>query len=120
MKPRAIVSERIPPGYTVALLVLIPEGLIAYDQAYVDPPTASAFTIERIDPLDAGETFAETGHRIASIRLSVRNRSSAPAIFRGEIPVCLPGEHPAMLARELPRIAERDWRDAHDKARRAS
>jgi hypothetical protein len=117
MKPVGIVSDVIPAGISCTLLVLIPPGLVAYDRAYTDPPTAAAFTIERVDPLDEGETYALAGHRVESVRLEVRNRSSAPAVFRGEIPVCHPGEHPAMLARELPRIAEAGWRDAHDRAK---
>lgn len=120
MRPVQIASDSIAPGQSAVLLVLIPEGLIPYDQAYTDPATAAAFAIERVDPIDAGETFALTGHRCTSVRLAVQNRSAAAAVFRGEIPVCAPGEHPAMLARELPRIAEAGWREAHDRARKAN
>jgi hypothetical protein len=117
VRPIGIESEPVAPGESVAILRLIPDGIVpASAEAFVDPPTAAAFRIERIDELDAGETFAETGHLSRSVRLVVRNTSAAPASFRMTIPV-IPDPH--ALERELGKLAEDAWRTAWDRVRRA-
>ena len=76
-----VESDTIAPGMPCAILRLIPDGIRpASGQAFVDPPTAAAFSIERIDELDAGECYAETGHLSRAVRLAVRNVSDAPEL----------------------------------------
>jgi hypothetical protein len=118
MKRIVIESALIEPGPAFAILRLIPDGLVPSSaEAIVDPPTAAAFQIERIDELDAGETFAETGHRSRSVRIVVRNLSDAPAIFRMVIGVM---SDPRALERELTIIAEDAWRSTWNRLRRSN
>jgi hypothetical protein len=105
-----ILSDTIPALQGCAIFRLIPDGIRpATGEGHIDPPTDAAFAIERIVELDAGETFAETGILSRSIRVFVRNRSSAPAVFRMVIPV-MPTAFDAHRAElELLKVARDGW-----------
>lgn len=114
-----VESDTIAPGMPCAILRLIPDGIRpASGQAFVDPPTAAAFSIERIDELDAGECYAETGHLSRAVRLAVRNVSDAPAVFRMTIPVVTAAFDPKQTELDLLRLARDGWAKARARVRR--
>ncbi len=80
---------------------------------YMDPSTAAAFTIERIEHLTPGEMHLLSGMLTPGALIAVRNGSAAAARFRAELE-CPADAEP--LERELAAIVERDWGEAHDRA----
>jgi hypothetical protein len=83
---------------------------------YMDPPTAAAFTVERVELLTPRETHAIAEVLAHGVLIAVRNDHRRPRRFRAEITeVRDVGE----MEDELGRVVERDWAAAYDRARRA-
>ena len=118
VKPLYIETDSIGPNQDHVIFRLLPDHVIPSDGAgYIDPPSAAAFAIIRIDELTPGETEAEIGRRHRAVRIVVRNHSDEPAKFRMEIPV-LP--NPVKLGQELTKICDDAWRAAWDRIRRSN
>lgn len=110
-----IIERRVAIGETAVLWGLHAANLEPVEQPFIDPPTAAAFRILRIDTLSVGETLVETGHQAKSVRVQVENLSDAPATFRMEIKL---GPNYAKMTHELGNVVENAWRRTFDDLRR--
>lgn len=83
----------------------------------LDPPTAAAFTLERGQDIGSEEAFAQTGRPgLKGFYLRARNSSSRPASFRASATLV---PDVAALQRNVEQVVERDWKAAHDEAKKA-
>jgi hypothetical protein len=109
-----VTSKPVRAGGRAVVWGLFATNRQPVSQPFVDPPTAAAFVIQRIDVLTEGETHVETGrsgHK--AIRVQVENRSDEPAVFRMELEL---GPNYARMSRELALVVEAGWREAYDRA----
>jgi hypothetical protein len=102
-----IQSNRIAPGARQCLIGLVRdrEKVAAVN---MDPPSAAAFALERVDALTAGEVSAHTNGRYLApgCLVTIRNTSSAPAVFRAEV---VGGPDVEQLVHEIEEKAEEAW-----------
>jgi hypothetical protein len=106
-------SLEIPPGEVAQMICVVPRRR-RLTGVFMDPPTAAAFTIERIEVLTPGEMHVLSGMLTPGALIAVRNGSIHPARFRAELE-CPPDVD--QLERELEVIVDRDWRAAYDRAK---
>lgn len=112
-------SQPFWPGQSGALIAVLRPGCRPVG-LYMDPPTAAAFQIERIDELRASETMdllqTETADAPA-LRIVLRNRGATPAAFRAQIDLM-----PDLSALELQlgNAVDAAWREARDRFGRLS
>lgn len=107
-------SAPFAPGSSGAIVCLLPRlrRVAAVD---MDPPTAAAFTVDRLDELTPGETHVLCGELAPALRLVVTNTGAAVARFRAAV-ATLP--ELARVEAQIGRVVERDWRTAYDAARK--
>jgi hypothetical protein len=99
-------SEPIAPAATVPVFLLVPRQRMPIGEPAIDPATAAAFVILRIDVLTEGETLAEVGFLAKSVRVLVENRAEIPCRFRMEI--ALAPDY-AKLTREVGALFDSEW-----------
>jgi hypothetical protein len=107
-------SEEVLPGQVAQVVCVLHQGVVARG-VYMDPPTAAAFAIERVDPLTAGELHVLTGILAPGLSITVRNDAQSARRFRAEIQVARDLD---VLEDELAHVVERDWAATYDRARR--
>ncbi len=106
MKTLVQSPQAVAPAGTYENVIFFREGLhLDFD---LDAPTAAAFTIERLEPMTAGEVLAFTAGRVRRPGLYIRavNRSAEPRIFRAQAMTTL---DPAVLQASIERAADEAW-----------
>jgi hypothetical protein len=107
-------SEDVLPGQIAEVICVLVRGTVA-SGVYMDPPTAAAFTIERVEPVTPGEMHVLANVVAPGVCITVRNDGPTARRFRAEVDVTRDLD---AMEDELARIVERDWADARDRARR--
>jgi hypothetical protein len=108
------VSEEVLPGQVAQVICVLRRGTVA-GGVYMDPPTAAAFTIERVDALTPGEMHVLTSIAAPGVAITVRNDAGSARRFQAEV---VETRDLGDMAQELARIVERDWGVAYDGAKR--
>jgi hypothetical protein len=108
-------SEEVLPGQIAQVICVLPHGRVARG-VYMDPATASAFTIERVDPLTAGEMHVLANVALPGICITVRNDGPTARRFRADIDATPDLD---IMEDQLARVVDRDWAAAYDRARRS-
>jgi hypothetical protein len=108
-------SEEVLPGQVAQVICAIAPGKVARG-VYMDPPTAAAFTIERVDQLTPGEMHVLANLLLPGVCITVRNDGDRARRFRADVDVATDLE---AMEDELAHVVDRDWAAAYDRARRA-
>jgi hypothetical protein len=108
-------SDDVLPGQVALVICALPARSMARG-VYMDPPTAAAFTIERVEPLTPGEMHILANRILPGLCITIRNDGDRARPFRAEIDVMM---DLGAMEDELTRIVDRDWAAAYDRAQRA-
>ena len=106
MKALVQSPRPIAPAAIYENVIFFREGMhLHFD---LEAPTAAHFTIERLEPMTAGEVLAFTAGRVRRPGLYVRavNRSAEPRVFRAQ---AMTSPDPAALQGAIERAAEDAW-----------
>ncbi len=106
MKALVQSPHAIAPAGTYENVIFFREGMhLDFD---LDAPTAAHFTLERLEPMSAGEVLAFTAGRVNRPGLYVRavNRSAEPRVFRAQ---AMTTPDLTALERDIARVAEDAW-----------
>jgi hypothetical protein len=106
----------VQPGFVVDVVSPYDARRLAL-RVDMDPPTAAAFSIERLDRLEPYELaeLAPSYAKCRGILLRVRNTSSAPLVFRAQVTL---GPDPGPVNRSLAEVLERWKREQYAAGRR--
>jgi hypothetical protein len=108
-------SDEVLPGQIAQVICALRPGFVAKG-VYMDPPTAAAFTVERVDRLAPGEMHVLANMALPGVAITVRNDSNRARCFSADIDVT---PDVAVMEGELAEVIERDWVAAYNRAKRA-